>query len=156
MNLKDLNNIWEKNIQSKIYILISVFLGIFFLFSMFSKILSFTEWLDFNYGLVENKLGYFNGIIILIIELFFGLSFLLLRINKTLLISCFFFILTITLIVLINKKYFQSCMCFGDLITIKPDMYFVLKNSSLLFFLYLIYLLHKNIHTTKNHSNEKN
>jgi len=156
MNLKDLNNIWKKNIQSKISILLSIFLGLFFLFSLFSKILSVKEWLNFNYELVDNKLGYLNGIIILSIELFYGISFVLLKINKKLILTCFIFILILTFIVLLNKDLFQSCMCFGNLISIKPDIHFVLKNSILLFFIFIMYLFHNNVYTTKNYSNEKN
>jgi hypothetical protein len=142
--------------ENKLSVFLSILLGLFFLFSLFSKILSVGDWLNFNYELVDSKLGYFNGIIILIVELFYGISFVFLKINKKLILSCFIFILFLTLVVLLNKDLFQSCMCFGKLITIKPDIHFIIKNSVLLFIILIIYLLHKKVSIIKPHTNEKN
>ena len=141
MNISDLKNIWRTNTQSKIFILLSQFIGFFFLFSLFSKILALSEWLNFNSELINSTFGYVNGIFILGLELFFALSFIFFNINNRLLISCFIFILSLTVFVLLNKSLFQTCMCFGTLIRMKPDFLFVVKNALLLMIITIIYLL---------------
>jgi hypothetical protein len=132
-----------KNIRDRIYSILSVAVGLFFMFSLTSKILSLKDWLDFNYELVDNKLGYFNGIVILVIELYFGISFIFFKANKKTALACFTFVFILTFIVLLNKELFQSCMCFGSLITIKPNGFFVLKNTILMISILTIYLVHK-------------
>jgi len=142
MNFPGLKSFWKQNTTTKIYIGSSRIIGIFFLFSLFSKLLSLSVWLDFNYTLLDNNLGYVNGIIILAIELFYGLSFLLLYISHKTTLSCFLFILILTGVVLLNRNLFQSCMCFGNLISMKPDLSFVLKNFILLLIISTIHFLH--------------
>jgi hypothetical protein len=133
-----------KNIRDRIYLILSIAIGLFFLFSLFSKIVSLGDWLDFNYELVDNWLGYINGFVILVIELYFGISFVFLKANKKISLTCFIFVLMLTFIVLLNKELFQSCMCFGSLIKIRPDGYFILKNTVLMISTLIIYMLHKN------------
>jgi len=145
MNLIDLKYLWTKSTLNKIYILFTLFMGLFFLFSLVAKVMEIDQWLDFNYELTDNKIGYVNGIVILLIELYFSISFLLLKISRNLLILCFAFILFLTIFVLSNKDLFKSCMCFGSLIVMKPDFSFIFKNSFLLFSIILIYIFNVKI-----------
>jgi hypothetical protein len=142
---------------NRIYATLSIAVGIFFLFSFFSKVLILGDWLSFNTELVDSKIGYFNGIALLLIELFFAISFVTMRVNKNLLLSSFALVLSLTVIVMLNKDLFQSCMCFGKLISIKPDIYFVLKNAVLLLAILFIYLLYNyKLLIANKLSNEKN
>lgn len=101
------------------------------------------DWFDFNTELVDSKFGYFNGVAILIIELFYSISFITLKADKKIILSCFVFILFLTVFVLLNKDLFQSCMCFGKLIAIKPDIHFIVKNILILFSIAMLYVAHK-------------
>lgn len=139
MNLTVLKSIFIQNTRNKIFIISSELIGIFFLFSLISKMLTFSDWLSFNYDLIGNWLGYINSFTILFIELFFGVSFLLIKINRKIILACIIFILTLTLIVMFNKNLFQTCMCFGRLISIKPDITFIVKNSILILTIVLTY-----------------
>jgi hypothetical protein len=140
MNTQDLKNTWQLSTKNKVNISFSILIGLFFLFSLSTKLFDIKSWLNFNYELVQNDFGYVNGISILIIELFFSVSFLVLRINKLKLIVCFLFILFLTIFVLSNKELFKTCMCFGSFIPVKPDLSFVIKNSSLLLSILIVYL----------------
>ena len=126
--------------ESKVIKFISFVCGVFFLTSFLTKLISINDWLNFNYEFIGNNIGYINAIIILGIELFFGLQFTRQRITKNLLIYSFSFVLVLTLFVILNKNLFKVCMCFGSVIKIKPGWEFILKNSSLMIFLMVIYL----------------
>jgi hypothetical protein len=129
--------------RNKTFKALSIILGLFFLFSFVSKVLTFEDWMSFNYELVDNKFGYVNGATVLLIELFYIIAFITLRAGRLIILSCFGFILFLTIFVLLNKDLFQSCMCFGKLISIKPDMHFILKNALILIAIAILYMLRK-------------
>ncbi|MFZ4523008.1 MAG: MauE/DoxX family redox-associated membrane protein [Bacteroidales bacterium] len=150
MNISDLKNTWRTDTQSKIFILLSHFIGLFFLFSLVSKLLDISDWLYFNADLVDSSFGYINGILILAVECYFAFSFIFFKINNRLLILSLMFILFLTIFVMVNKNLFQTCMCFGKLISMKPDFFFVLKNSILLVIISIIYLIFNKMSNLKH------
>lgn len=127
--------------KSKIIIILSYLLGSFFIFSFVTKIIILNDWFNFNYLLLENEFGYLNGVIILIVELMFGIQFLRLKITTYLLSSSILFVLILTIFVLINSDLFESCMCFGSIIDVEPDWDFAIKNIFLMCTISIVFFL---------------
>ena len=107
--------------------IISFLLGILFLFSALTKILSLS-----TYSILDSFIGYVNAILILLAELYFGIMYLFNKMKLFSIIACLLFILLLTIFVLLNKDLVDTCMCFGTIIEIKPDLMFIIKNILIL------------------------
>lgn len=127
--------------ENKVLKTLSIALGVIFLISFFSKILIIKLWLNFNYTLLESKIGYLNALIILSFEFWFAIRFLRIRLSNQLLILSFLFVFVLTVVVILNKNLFQSCLCFGNILQIAPNWKFIIKNLLLMSSIGLAYIL---------------
>jgi len=136
-----LKTIWKKNLLSKVFIILNILTGSFFLFSMMLKLLSLRSWVSFNIEILGSNLGYINAFLILLIESFIAISFIRVSSYKSLYLLALLFVSILTIIVISFKSLFQSCMCFGTFIQIKPDITFLIKNIVILIDIVCIYLI---------------
>jgi hypothetical protein len=104
------------------------------------KVLDLDVWFNFCYEIFNHWIGYINAVLILLIETYFLVVFLLGNDNLKFIWLNIAFVSFLTLIVIFLPNVFgNSCLCFGKLIEI-PEKYLFAKNIVLLFLL-VIYLV---------------
>lgn len=118
--------------------LLEYFFGIFYFVSLLGKVLDYEIWYNFHFGILEHWIGYVNASLVLLVEFYFCLRFLLGRVDVAFVDLNLIFMIFLTGIVAIFPNYFEeSCLCFGKLFEFGPGFGFFAKNTALISLLFL-------------------
>lgn len=113
-----------------------------YLISFFGKVLDWENWINFHYGLFNHSIGYVNAVLILLIEFYFLLRFLLDKIDVMFIDSNLIFVIFLTGIVALFPNLFaDTCLCFGKLFEFSAGLGFFVKNTVLITFLFTMRIL---------------
>lgn len=128
--------------QNTAFSLLNYFFGLFYFVSFLGKVLDYESWFEFHFGILHHWIGYVNGLIILVLELYFSVRFLLGRVDRSFLDFNLIFIGILTLVVAIFPDLFrETCLCFGRFFEFTAGLGFFAKNILLLILLFLHKLL---------------